>query len=80
MSGTIAYKLNDRLSERESQVLAAIVAGRETKEIGRDLGISHRTVEAHRIHIREKLGARNTADIVRIAMTLPPAPALRTDA
>jgi DNA-binding CsgD family transcriptional regulator len=60
--------LNDALSRREETVLDRIVAGEHFKEIARSLGISHRTVESHRQNIRIKLGARNTADIVRIAM------------
>lgn len=64
--------LNDPLSPREAQVLARIVAGRHNKEIGRDLGISHRTVECHRYRIMAKIGARNVADVVRIAITTPP--------
>lgn len=59
---------NQALTPRESVVLDRIVAGDHFKQIGRTLGISHRTVESHRASIKLKLGARNTADIVRIAM------------
>jgi DNA-binding CsgD family transcriptional regulator len=64
--------LNDPLSKREAQVLALIVAGRRNKETARDLGISPRTVEAHRASIMAKVGARTLADLVRIAVTVPP--------
>ncbi|NBQ39539.1 MAG: LuxR family transcriptional regulator, partial [Alphaproteobacteria bacterium] len=43
-----------------------ISAGASNKEAGRQLGISPRTVEVHRARIMEKIGARNTADLVRI--------------
>jgi len=57
------------LTTRESDVLALIAYGRSSKETGRTLGISPRTVEVHRARLIEKLGARNTADLVRIALT-----------
>lgn len=58
----------NRLSPRETQVLFEIVAGQRMKEAARSLGISLRTIEIHHIHIRQKLGARNSADLVRIAL------------
>jgi two-component system, LuxR family, response regulator FixJ len=57
-----------RLSARETDVLHTIIAGQREKEAARTLGISHRTVEAHRLSIRLKLQARTTGDIVRIAL------------
>jgi FixJ family two-component response regulator len=56
------------LTRREQEVLAHIAAGSSSKEAARDLGISPRTIEVHRAHIMEKLGARNAADLVRIAL------------
>lgn len=61
-------QINDALTPKESVVLERIVDGETDKEIARVLGISHRTVEVHRARIRTKLGARRSADIVRIAM------------
>ena len=46
-----------KLTGREAQVLERIVAGRLNKQIADDLGISIKTVEAHRANIMEKLGA-----------------------
>jgi PAS domain S-box-containing protein len=57
------------LTPREREVLAQIAAGASSKEAGRQLGISFRTVENHRARIMEKLGAKNAADLVRIAST-----------
>jgi FixJ family two-component response regulator len=54
------------LTRREQDVLGRIVAGASSKEAGRDLGISPRTIEVHRARIMEKLGAKNAADLVRI--------------
>jgi FixJ family two-component response regulator len=59
----------DLLTPREFDVLALIAKGASSKEAGRDLGISPRTIEVHRAHIMEKLGAKNTADLVRIVLT-----------
>ena len=56
------------LTPRERQVLAEIMVGASNKEAGRTLGISPRTVEVHRARIMEKLGAKNAADLVRIAL------------
>jgi two-component system response regulator FixJ len=58
----------NRLSPRESEVLVSIIAGERAKETAIMLGISPRTVEIHYTHIREKLGARNSAETVRIAL------------
>jgi two-component system, LuxR family, response regulator FixJ len=56
----------EHLTPREREVLERIALGASNKEAGRQLGISPRTIEVHRARIMEKLGARNTADLVRI--------------
>ena len=58
-----------QLTPREREVLQLITNGQSNKEAGRDLGISPRTVEVHRARVMEKLGARNTADLMRIVLT-----------
>jgi FixJ family two-component response regulator len=57
-----------RLTVREQQVLERIVAGRLNKQIADDLGISIKTVEAHRANIMEKLEVRSMADLMKIAL------------
>src|SRR5690606_24898839 len=57
-----------KLTGREAQVLERIVAGRLNKQIADDLGISIKTVEAHRANIMEKLGAKTVADLLKIAL------------
>jgi FixJ family two-component response regulator len=57
------------LSRREQDVLAQIVNGASNKEAGRTLGISPRTIEVHRAHVMQKIGARNAADLIRIVMS-----------
>ena len=57
------------LTRREQDVLSRLVAGSTNKLAGRDLGVSHRTIEIHRSRIMAKLDAKNSADLVRIALT-----------
>ena len=57
-----------RLTARERQVLDCIVAGRLNKQIADDLGISIKTVEAHRANIMDKLNAGTVADLLRLAL------------
>lgn len=58
------------LSGRERQVLQGIAAGLANKEIAEKLSISVRTVESHRLNIREKTNGGNTAHLTRIATEL----------
>lgn len=58
-----------QLTPREREVLQLVTNGQSNKEAGRQLGISPRTIEVHRARVMEKLGARNTADLVRIVLT-----------
>jgi DNA-binding NarL/FixJ family response regulator len=57
----------DALSEREREVLQLVAEGRTSKEIADVLAISPATVETHRTHVLQKLGLRNTAEVVRYA-------------
>jgi len=59
-----------RLSAREKEVLQLIIQEHTGKEIATKLFISEGTVITHRKHIIEKLGAKNTAGMVRIALEL----------
>jgi two-component system, LuxR family, response regulator FixJ len=59
----------DRLTAREHDVLSQITAAASNKEAAKNLGISPRTVEIHRVHIMKKLVAKNTADLVRIVLS-----------
>lgn len=58
----------EEITAREAEVLRLIAAERTTDEIARDLGISVNTVESHRRQLLQKLGARNSAGLVRIAI------------
>lgn len=56
------------LSERETQVLTGVVAGRPNKIIAFELGISPRTVEVYRAALMSKMQARSLPDLVRMVM------------
>ncbi|CBW75506.1 response regulator transcription factor [Mycetohabitans rhizoxinica] len=58
-----------KLTAREQQVLGRIIAGRLNKQIADDLGISIKTVEAHRANIMEKLNVNTVADLLRLALS-----------
>jgi two-component system response regulator FixJ len=58
------------LSTRQRQVMELAAAGLSNKEIGSKLNISHRTVENHRAWVMERIGARNVAELVPIAMQI----------
>jgi len=59
-----------KLTAREQQVLERIIAGRLNKQIADDLGISIKTVEAHRANIMEKLSVNTVADLLRLALSV----------
>ncbi|MBR0825684.1 helix-turn-helix transcriptional regulator [Bradyrhizobium manausense] len=56
------------LTKREREVLSLVSNGYSNKQGARQLSISPRTFESHRAGLIRKLGARNTADLVRLAL------------
>jgi DNA-binding CsgD family transcriptional regulator len=58
----------DQLSRREREVLALIVAGKSSKEIAVDLGISFKTAVTHRASIMSKMEVHEIASVVREAI------------
>lgn len=57
------------LSRRETDVLRQIVAGKTSKEIAEQLGLAAPTVNTHRKNLLIKARCRNTAELVRFAMS-----------
>ncbi|MCG6968468.1 MAG: response regulator [Gammaproteobacteria bacterium] len=60
------------LTSREQDVMRLIVDGKSAKEIATLLGISNKTVDVHRSHIKEKLGIKSVAELVKMAVSLEP--------
>ena len=56
------------LSPRELEVLRLLAAGKATKEVATELGLSVKTVETHRTSLREKLGIYNIAELTKYAL------------
>lgn len=69
IEGLANFNGRHRLTGRERDVLGLLAYGASNKEAGRRLGISPRTIEVHRARIMEKLGARNSADMMRIVLS-----------
>jgi two-component system response regulator FixJ len=65
------------LSERERQVLAALVAGKPNKVIAYDLDISPRTVEIYRANVMSKMQAGSLSELVRMALQIGDTPTTR---
>jgi DNA-binding CsgD family transcriptional regulator len=59
---------HDQLSKRERQVLVLIVAGKSSKQIAAELGISFKTAVTHRASIMAKMGVHEIASVVREAI------------
>jgi len=57
-----------RLTPRERQVLAAVIAGRHNREIAADLRISPRTVEVYKARLMDKLQIDRLPELIRLAL------------
>jgi DNA-binding NarL/FixJ family response regulator len=72
-SAGLSYQLDQMapaslLTPREKEILQRIATGKSNKHIARDLGLSFRTVETHRLNIKRKLGIEGQADLIRFAL------------
>jgi DNA-binding NarL/FixJ family response regulator len=61
----------NRLTQRERQVLQLIVDGRSNKEIAAELGISPKTVSVHRTNAMAKLDVQTTVELIRFVTSNP---------
>jgi two-component system response regulator FixJ len=60
----------DSLTPRECEIAERLAAGDANKAVAIDLGLSERTVELHRAHIMQKMGARGLAQLVQMVLQL----------
>ncbi|MEO9967834.1 MAG: response regulator transcription factor [Reichenbachiella sp.] len=61
-------KGSGKISKREEEILILVCQGLGNKEISDKLFISVRTVDSHKSHIMEKLGLKNTVDLIKFAI------------
>jgi DNA-binding NarL/FixJ family response regulator len=59
---------DNQLTSREQEVLRHIAGGQSNKQIARELDLSVRTVETHRLNIKRKLGIEGQAELIRFAV------------
>ncbi|MBV9216785.1 MAG: response regulator transcription factor [Acidobacteria bacterium] len=67
-TGSLRGEGSQQLTDRESEVLRLIALGYSNKEIGVNLNLSVKTVEAHKANAMRKLGISSRIDIVRFAI------------
>jgi DNA-binding NarL/FixJ family response regulator len=60
--------LPNDLTKREQEVLALVASGKSNQEVADELVISVKTVDTHKAHILDKLGLKNTAELVKYAI------------
>ena len=68
VSGDLTRPPHERLSDREYDVMSRIGCGRTVTEIAEELSLSAKTISTYRTRILEKLGVRNSAEIVQYAI------------
>jgi DNA-binding NarL/FixJ family response regulator len=61
-------KLPNDLTKREHEILGLVASGKSNKELAEALFISVKTVETHKTHILDKLGLKNTTELVKYAI------------
>ena len=68
----IINKRKELLTQREHQVMELVILGMSSKEIAADLGVSFKTIEAHRANIMKKMQAKSVPQLIQINLQTPP--------
>jgi DNA-binding CsgD family transcriptional regulator len=58
----------DLLTDRELEILEMIGKGRSSREIATELNLSAKTIESHRLRMKNKMGMKSAAELVRFAV------------
>ena len=58
----------ESLTDRELEILQLIGKGHTSREIARDIYLSIKTVESHRVNLKDKLALKSSTDLVRFAV------------
>ena len=61
-------RADELLTPRQTEILRLVANGRTTKEIGRTLGISPKTVEFHRARLMQRIGVHDVTGLTRYAV------------
>lgn len=68
------YSLYSVLTPREFDVMHYVAIGKPNKIIAAELGVSQRTIEAHRARIFQKMQVKNAVELARCVLQQPPKP------
>lgn len=68
----IINKRKELLTQREHQVMELVILGMSSKEIAADLGVSFKTIEAHRAKIMKKMQAKSVPQLIQINLQTQP--------
>lgn len=63
-------QFENKLTERQKEVFYGVVSGLTSKEIGRKLGLSHRTIEAYRVDMMKNLDMNSLAELMELKVIL----------
>lgn len=63
------------LTAREREIAARVITGMTSKAIARELKLSHRTIEAHRMRLMRKLAVNTTSELISRILGMPSSPA-----
>lgn len=69
-----ARPMSAPLTAREREIAARVITGLTSKQIAKDLNVSHRTVEAHRMRLMRKLDVNSTGELIARILGMPPSP------
>lgn len=67
---SLLQKRNNKITDRENQILALILKGYSRRDIADQLKISEETVKSHRKNLMQKFSCKNTSELIQLALRL----------